>query len=44
MILIVLIERVHAVDINQHRIVTKLIGIVTTIHECLLDCGVSNDV
>ena len=42
MILIVLIERIHAVDINQHRIITELIGIVTTIHESLLDSGIRN--
>ena len=41
MILIVLIERIHAVDINKHRIITKLICIITTIHECCLDCVIS---
>ena len=43
MILIVLIERIHAVDINQHRIITEFICIVATIHECRFDCVISKN-
>ena len=43
MILIVLVERIHAVKVDEHCIIAKFVRIIATIHECRFDCVISKD-